>query len=84
MCDDTCATDGVKVDYESVVVATVANIYNDLLEYFNDKKVPRPVTIAAAVLFIDLISVANVDEFVEATAIVSAVKKHIGESPDGE
>jgi hypothetical protein len=84
MCNDTCTHDGLKLDYESVIVANVVDLHNDLLDHFSAKRAPRPITIAAAILFINRISVANVDDFATANAIVSTVERHLGESPDGE
>lgn len=81
MCGETGVDKNVNVDvhYEEITMAIVVNVHNGLLEHFNDMHIPKPVTIAAAILFIDRISKANPAEFLEANAIVSMVKAKLEE-----
>lgn len=85
MCDETGVDKNVNVDvhYEEITMATVVNVHNGLLEHFNGMHIPKPVTIAAAILFIDRLSKANAVEFLEANAIVSMVKAKLEEQDNG-
>lgn len=85
MCDETGVDKNVNVDvhYEEITVATVVNVHNGLIEHFNGMHIPKPVAIAAAILFIDRISKSDAVEFLEANAIVSMVKAKLGERDNG-
>lgn len=64
---------------DEAAAEVVLHEHNEMVEYMNDRKVPRSLMIATIVFMLDSLSAQYVDDYVAATEIVTKAKEYIAE-----